>query len=435
VFGLAPLAAGHATLGEALKSAGKQVSAGAMRPRLRAALAGAQLTLALVLLVSAGLLLKSFVRLLATDLGFRPEGIVVLAARIPETYGWNDERRGQFRQLLVEKVRSVAGVQEAAAAGAVPFLGETRRGLVSMEGDAPQAPSAENTMVVTGRLTPQENAGLRQASLPEVDPDYFRVMGTPTLAGDSFASTRDGVIVNQSFVKRFLGGNDPIGRRIKPGPANTPGEWKRIIGVVGDMRPALDREPGPVVYFSNTPQGGSLSWVVARTAGAPPQAAREILRAARSLDSQAGFQVFTMDELLSRHVAPQRFRTTLVSVFAAVAVALALVGLYGVMSYLVAQRTYELGVRLALGARPGQIFGLVLGHGARVVTAGTLAGALLALGVTRYLGSLLHQVSPRDATTFALVPALLAAVALTACVVPARRAVRIDPAEVLRSDT
>ncbi len=436
VFGLAPLAGRRAVLAEALKAAGKQIPAGAIRPRLRAALAGVQLTLAVVLLVGAGLLLKSFARLLATDLGFRPEGLVVLATRIPDTYGWKEERRAQFRQALVEKVRSVPGIRDAAAAGSMPLLGETRGGLVSLEGDAPPPPSPENTMVVTGRMTPQENAGLRQASLPVVDVNYFRVMGTPIVAGSGLAQSGDGVVVNQTLAKRFFGGESPLGRRIKIGPANGAGEWKRIVGVAGDIRPEPGREPGAVVYFATTPRSGDgLSWLAARAAGAPARAAREILRAARGLDAQAGFQVFTMDELVSRQVAPQRFRTTLVSVFAGVALALAVVGLYGVMSYLVAQRTYELGVRIAAGARPAQILALVLGHGAKVVAGGTLAGTVLALGVTRYLGSLLHQVSPRDAATFALVPVLLAAVAMAACLVPARRAVRVDPAVVLRSET
>jgi putative ABC transport system permease protein len=422
LFGLAPLALRRASLHDVLKASGRRTAGAGAGRWMHASLAASQLTLALVLLVGAGLLLRSFVHLLGRDLGFRPEGVLTVSVRLPDSMR-NNPASARVREALVDSIRRVPGVTGAAATGIVPFVGENRRGGFS----------------VPGQVVSREDQGSRQASMPEIDQEFFSVMGIPLIAGRVFEPGEKSVaVVNQSLARQLYPHVDPIGREVRMGMAASD-PTLRIVGVVGDVRTALDASSkmagaGAVIYTPcrPTPAGGTF-WIVARAAGDPAALAGAVRTAARAADANAGFEIQTMEQALANHVAPQRFRTTLVGLFALVALALAGVGLYGVMSYLVAQRTYEMGVRVAVGAQPGDIARLVLGHGAKVILAGSAAGIALAFAATRYIASLLEGVGPRDAVTFIAVPALLAAIAFVACWIPARRAVRVDPAVVLRA--
>ncbi|HWR52436.1 MAG TPA: ABC transporter permease [Bryobacteraceae bacterium] len=417
VFGMLPALGWRGSIGEALKASARRSAGAASGAGLRTGLAATQLTLALVLLLGAGLLLKSFVRLLATDPGYRADGLIVMSLEPPRHAG--EDERNTMAAAVLDRVRRVPGIAGASAAGAAPFLGQTM----------------SSPFFVEGRPVRREDIFAQNAAISDVNPEYFSVMGVPLLAGRNFdiADQRDGsesVIISRSVARSIFPREDPIGKRLRMGiDDRAPG--MRVIGVAGDFRSTLDKEPGMVIY---RPARGAVPFLVARSAVEPSRGAADIRKAVRETAPDASAEVHTIDELVRRSAAPQRFRTVLVGGFALVALALAGVGLYGVLSYLVSQRTYELGVRMAIGASPGDIRRMVLAQAAKVVAIGTAAGLMLAWAVTRYLASLLYNLSPRDPVTFGIVPLLLAAIAFAACWAPMRRAMKLDPAAVLRAD-
>jgi predicted permease len=417
VSGLLPAFGSRGSLAEALKASARRSAGAASGSGLRTGLAATQLTLALVLLLGAGLLLKSFVRLLATAPGYRSEGLIVMSLELPRHA--TEEQGSALALAVLERVRHVPGIAGASSAGAAPFLGQTM-----------SAP-----FIVEGRPVRREDVAGQQAAISDIDPEYFQVMGVPLLAGRNFdlGDRRDGsesVIISQLLAKRFFPREDPLGKRLRMGfDDRAPG--MRVIGIAGDFRPTLDKEPGMVIY---RPARQATPFIVARAAVDASRGAADIRRVVRKAVPGGSAEVHTIDELVRRSAAPQRFRTVLVGGFALVALTLAGVGLYGLLSYLVSQRTYELGVRMAIGADPGDIRRMVLAHAGKVVAIGTAVGLLLAWAVTRYIGSLLYSLSPRDPVTFAVVPVLLAAIAFAACWAPMRRAMKLDPAAVLRVD-
>jgi len=421
-FGLVPaLFASRADLQDILKSGGRSGTPGG--GRARSALVVAQVALSLVLLVGAGLMLKSFARLQGVDPGFDPDH--VLTARIGlsgEKYR-TDAQTNAFFQELLRRVSATPGVQSAGAVSWLPFggLGSATRYLVA------------------GRPAPQpgQEPG---ADVRVVDPGYFRTMKIPLLRGSSISDrdTRDSrtvVVISQSLARTQFPNVDPIGQRIIM-------EWgdtlnAEIIGVVGDVRgKGLDSLPRETLYWAlpQFPGQGFMS-IVMRTRGDPLRLAGALRAAVRAIDpDQPVSEVRTMDSYLGDSVARRRFNATLLAGFAAVALVLAAVGLYGVMSYAVVQHTRELGIRMALGASTRAVLHGVLRQALVLAAIGVVVGVTGALTLTRVLSGLLYEVSATDPAVFAAIALLLTGVALLASYVPARRATQVDPMVALRSE-
>jgi predicted permease len=423
LFGLTPaLSASRTDLQGALKEGGRNTVARGSR-RLRDLLVVAEVALALVLLVGAGLLMKSLVMMLQVDPGFDPRGLLTMRVALPPARYNEDGKAARFYEEMLRRVASVPGVRGAALTSNLPLAGEGGTG----------------TPQVVGRSTPASE--LTEAHMRTVSANYFEVLGVPTVRGRSFAE-RDGaqappvILVNKTYAERVFPNEDPLGRRVT---FKFTGEMQfEIVGVVGDEKVlSLDARQTPVVYF-HMPQDSSFdsAALVVRTDAADPLALTSAVRGeVRALDAEVPvFAVQTLEQMVagSRAAFMRRYPAYLTGVFACVALLLALVGIYGVVSYAVAQRTHELAIRVALGARTRDVLRLVLGHGLLLALGGIVLGALGALALTRLISGLLFGVSAADPTVYGLVALLLAAVALLACLVPARRATKVDPMVALR---
>ncbi|HEY9285306.1 MAG TPA: ABC transporter permease, partial [Pyrinomonadaceae bacterium] len=421
LFGLAPaLQASRLDLNESLKEGGRSGMDGRGRSRVRSLLIVSEVALSLVLLVGAGLLVKSFVKLRGTDPGFDPNNTITASLSLAAVRYAEEEQIDRFYRQLIERVRQLPGVESAGAVTPLPLSG--------------------NGMAFSFRIVgqPDPPPGQRQsASARIITPDYFRAMGVPVRKGRAFeerdkAGAPPAIIVNEAFARRHLAGEEPLGKRLRLGINNIEGE---IVGVVGDVRgSSLATEPSPEYYIPHalTPFG-DVSLVV-RTSTSDPAALAPALRAVvNELDrEQPLYDVRTMQSLVARSVARQRFSMTLIAVFAVLAVALASAGIFSVMSFLVAQRTHEIGIRMALGAQRRDILRLVVGHGMALTVAGLVIGLVASFFLTRLMAGLLYQVSAKDPAVFAGIPLVLAAVALAACYLPARRATKVDPMVALR---
>ncbi len=424
-FGLAPAwHAARADLFGALKEAAGRATSGVRQGRLRGALVVAEVALSLILLAGAGLLMQAMARLLRTDPGFDPHHVV--AAEIWLTGSRYDSTAAiaGYYERLRERLESTPGVRAAAVVEAgIPLV---RGGNMGVAVDGIEVQQTTNYRTVT--------------------PTYFATLGIPVLRGRPFAasdveSSEPVAIVSESFARRFLKG-DGLGGMIRVGGQSSPS--RRVVGIVGDVRQFVGFPALPTYYLASAQTPASLtrgfsSWfpinIVARTSGDPAAMKPLVVRTIRAVDAQVPMgQVQTMDEILSGSLVMQRFEMLLLGVFAGLAVVLAAVGIYGVMSHLVAQRTHEIGVRMALGAVPREVLGLVLGRGMLLAGAGALLGLAGALGLTRLLTSQLYGFRPNDPLTMGAVTALLLLVALVACVIPARRATRVDPLIALRSE-
>ncbi|MET0626230.1 MAG: ABC transporter permease [Pyrinomonadaceae bacterium] len=423
LFGLTPaLASTRTDLQESLKEGGRS-SGSRASARLRDLLVVSEVALALVLLVGAGLLLKSLAVMLKVDPGFDTRGLLTMRVALPPARYAEDAQAARFYEELLRRVSQLPGVRGAAATSNLPLAGDGGTG-------APQ---------VLGRSTPASE--LTEAHMRTVSANYFEVMGIPVARGRAFGERdkRDAppaVLVNKTFAERVFPGEDPVGRRLtfKWSGDGPPFE---IVGVVGDEKvTSLDARTTPVVYFHNQQDADSSAALVVRAEGADPAAlAGAVREAARGLDPEVPvFAVQTLEQMVSgtRATFVRRYPAYLTGVFALVALLLALVGIYGVVSYAVAQRTREIAVRVALGARGRDVMRLVLRHGLGLALAGVAAGALGALALTRLIAGLLFGVSAADPVVYALVSLLLLAVALVASLVPARRATKVDPMVALR---
>ncbi|MCX6633268.1 MAG: ABC transporter permease [Candidatus Solibacter sp.] len=412
LFGLAPAMQGSGTsLGAALNEGGRAGTAGRAGRRLRNILAITEVALAMVVLIAAGLLMRSFIGLRSVDPGFQAAG--VLTVRVPLAGGRNaapDRRIAFFRQVS-DRVAMLPGVRAVGAVNALPLTGLDVGSLFAVEGRP--APSTE-----------QRPMGL----LRSVTPAYFGVMGIPVLAGRALADSDTAqsaavVVVNQTLVRRFWPGGSAIGGRIAID--QTGGRVAEIVGVVGDVKPVrVDGEEWPTIYH-----------LVVRTAALPMSLASAVTREVHQLDpDQLVADVRTMEEVVNLAVAGARFNTALLVCFAGVAFVLAAVGIYGVISYDVSQRTNEIGIRMALGAQPADVLRLVLGQGVRLAVYGIVAGLLGASLVTRWMGTMLFGVNPTDGWTYTVISVLLAAVALAASYLPSRRAMALNPVIALRHE-
>jgi putative ABC transport system permease protein len=426
VFGLVPaLQASKTDLAGSLKEGGRGGTSGAARSRLRSLLVVAEVALSLVLLIGAGLFLRSFARLLGTDPGYSPERVLALTVALDTKKYTDGDSRAEFFGRAVEAVRAVPGVEAAAVTRLLP-LGNR---------------DTFDTFEIAGRPSPPGER--RAARFYAVSPDYFRVMSIPVLRGRAFADTDTSksprvMVVNEAFVREFFGGADPTGQRIVLDDADgTQLPPCEIVGVVGSVRyERLNDRERPEFYAPFRQSPDFAMEVVVRSRASDAAALAPPVRAAlKGVDGNLLiWETRTMDELVGRSVAPQRFNVALLGVFACVALLLAAVGLYGVIAYTVALRTHEIGIRVALGARPRDVVRMVVGHGMGLTLAGIALGLAGSLALARLVSGLLYGVSATDPPTFILVPLLLAAVALAACLVPARRATKVDPLVALRHE-
>jgi putative ABC transport system permease protein len=434
VFGLLPaLQASRAGLGAAL-GAGARTAGGAFRGRARRALIVAEVGLALVLLVGAGLMLESLRRLQGVDPGFRAEHVLAADLRLP-SWKYRGETVAAFFDLALTRLRGLPGVEEVAAVSALPLTGVEGSTGVLLEG-APEMNPAERPSVHHRAATP----------------DYFAAMGIPLLRGRAFTARDDArapkvAVVNDTLARRLWPGQDPLGRRLaldveamrffrdRAPELDLAAGLREVVGVVADVRHSrLDGEPGAQMYVPFAQRPSSDMTLVLRAAADPRALAEAARGVVRSMDAaQPLANVTTMAALVEASVAPRRLSLRLLGAFAALALVLAAVGLYGLMSQSVAQRTGEIGVRMALGARRGHLLRLVVGEGLALAVAGIALGAATALALGRTLRALLYGVSPTEPGAFAAAAATLAMVAAVASYVPARRASRVDPMTALRN--
>jgi predicted permease len=436
-FGLAPaLQASRAGATSALRDGGRSSGSGAHR-RARELLVAVQMALAVVLLVGAGLLIRSFAEVARVDPGFRVESVLTMNLPLPRTQYPDGTRMWAFLDRVLERVRALPGVRSAAMTTALSLGGGYWGKRISFADRAP-ATSLDDVQHVGYRV---------------VTRGYFETMGVAVRGGRVFdendrAGAPGVAVVNETAAKKFWPGRSPIGTTIWMGPPEAlitgrlPSSFRfprlRVVGIVADERfMALDQPPAPEVYqvSEQVTERGSEKYLVLRTDGDPLALAAAVRREVRALDPyQPVAEVATMSQLVRGALAQRRFGTTLLVAFAAVALALAAVGLYGVVAYSVAQRRQELGIRIALGASARRILKLVVGQGLRPALAGAAVGLVGAALLTRLMSSMLFGIRPGDPLTMAVVAGVLGAVALLASLVPARRALRVHPVEALRSD-
>ena len=426
IFGLAPaLHASKVDLNDALKEGGRGSTEGIARNRVRSLLIVTEIALSLVLLIGAGLMIKSFMRLREVDPGFNAKNVLTTGISPSRVKYPAVEQQRNFLSAVLQRLESLPGVEAAGLVSPLPMSGNASSKTFTLEGQ-PLAPG-----------------NLSASNFRLISPNYFRAMGIPLQRGRAFneRDTKDAplaVIVNETFVRRFLPGTDPIGRRVLIGADLTenpnPPPYE-IIGVVGDVHhDGLDVEAGPEYYVSYLQDPLRRMDLVVRTRSDDSSSMVATLRnAIKEVDQEQYIpRVETMEQLLAESVARRRFNMMLLGIFAALALALAAVGIYGVMSYSVTQRTHEIGIRIALGAQAGDVLRMVVRQGMTLALIGVGIGLLAAFAVTRIMSSLLFGVSPTDALTFALVALLLSGIALVACLIPARRATRVDPMVALR---
>jgi putative ABC transport system permease protein len=430
LFGLAPaLQASRQDTNEVLKEGGRNAPAGTNRYRLRSALVVGEIAIALLLLVGCGLLIRSFWRLQAVDPGFNPENVATLQMALPEARYPQPGQAVAFYQSVLERIAVLPEVQSVAFSSHVPLDSRGFNISVMIEGRPPTPPQQMPT-----------------AFYRAVSADYFRVLGIPQVAGRAFTDLdRDGAarvgIINQMMAQRLWPGENPLGKRFTVDDnERTPIE---IIGVVDDVKHfGLDNESGPE-FFVPYQQATAAYWrfvsrslsIIVRPRAESASALAGVRRAIWSVDSELPlYRVTTLEQLLSNSIAMQRVYMALLVGFAFIALLLAVVGIYGVMSYIVTQRTHEIGIRMALGAHTRDVLKLMIRQGMTLTMIGVVIGLLSAFALTRFMSNLLFGIGATDPVTFAVIAVLLAGVALLSCYLPARRAAKVDPMVALRCE-
>jgi predicted permease len=423
LFGLAPAwQASRVDLRDRLTHGGTRGSTGGAA-RMRGAIAVAEIALAVVLATGAGLLFRSFLALNAVEMGFRMPGLLVMQAHLP-TLDLDEQRRAVQRfDRLYPELAALPGVSSVAATVGLPMSDIGSNGLYAVEGKHTFAPGVKDLPQANFRLT---------------SPGYFHTMGIPIVRGRDFvaADREDGqfvAIISEALARQTFPGEDPIGRRIQCGLDSL--EPMTIVGVAGDIRDSPAAAPAAELFMpiAQHPSRGSLVQVLLRTEVAPASLTGAVAARVRALDGEVATKFETMETIAAGSLATPRFRTWLVGVFAALALALAVAGIYGLMAYLTAQRAPELGIRLALGARPATVLGLVVGTAARLAGLGIAAGVAASLAGGRALSTMLFGLGQVDVVTYAGVSMAVLAVSAAAALVPAWRASRIDPLSVIRS--
>ncbi|MBA3573112.1 MAG: ABC transporter permease, partial [Pyrinomonadaceae bacterium] len=419
IFGLAPaIQSTKMDLTDALKSSGRNSAGSSHRHSLRSLLVMSEMALALILLIGAALMIQSFLRLRQVGAGFSSDNVLTMELSLPRN-SYPRDRRPDFFQQLIERTKSVPGVQLVAAAKSLPLSGDNMNFAFDIEGRP---------------FPPGRSPG---ADCRFVTADYFKALRIPLIKGRVFSES-DGpqaphvLLINNTMADRFFPNEDPIGKRLELGINSFNGE---IIGIVGNVKHvALDADVNSEVYapYSQAPFWTDMTLLV-RTSGDPMSLAGAMRNELGTLDKQVSIgKVRTMDTIAAESVAQPRFRTLLLGVFGISALLLASVGIYGVMSYAVTQRTQEIGIRMALGAQVGDVRKLVIRNGMTLALVGVAIGLAGAFGLTRLMASLLFGISATDVPTFAAISVGLVAVALIACYIPARRATKVDPLVALR---
>ena len=424
LFGLAPaLQASKPDLNESLKESGGRSTGGARRSRVRNLLVISEVALALVLLVGAGLMIKSFIRLQHVKPGFEPEGLLTMSVSLPRQKYNDSSKANLFFDQLFERVKAVPGVESVAGTDPLPLSSSNATTGFVVEG-GPVLPLSERPEV-----------GER-----DVTPGYFETMGIPVLKGRSFTD-RDGekaplvVVINEALARRHWPGEEAIGKRLGFNESGKQ-DWYEIIGVVGNIKhDRLDSEPKPELFFTYRQSPRNFMTLVVRASTDPAKLSATIRDQVLAIDKdQPVFDIKTMAERMSKSVAESRFVMILLALFSGLALVLAGVGVYGVMSYAVSQRTHEIGIRMALGAQGSDVLRMVLRHGLGLTLAGVAVGVAGAAALTRLMESLLFGVSATDWQTFGAVAVILTGVAVGASLAPARRATRVDPMVALRHE-
>jgi len=421
LVGLAPaLATLRRNLRPAGEEGGRSVTGGVAAGRIRRALVVAEFALAIVLLVGAGLLVRSWWYVNRVDPGFKPERVVVVELTAPASFGIPAQRAGLYDRVL-EQIRAIPRVENAGIIGDL-FIGNSREQIVTVERD-------EGTV----------SERLRFAG-GEVSPDFFKAIGTPLLRG-RFLSIGDGpdgtpvAIINDAMARRSWPGQDPVGRRFKLGPQDSDRPWFTVVGVVADMRrQGLEREPFPQMFVSlaqNPPR--SVDLFIRTSVDDPLTMAADIRAAVRRVEKNAPvYGVAPLEQQLGTYLAQRRFQTSLLTGFSIVALLMAAVGIYGLIQYCIATRTQEIGLRMAVGAQSSDIFRMIIGEGLTICLTGLALGLAGAWWLGRAGSALLFGVTASDPLTFTAVSLLLTVVALAACYFPARRAMTVDPLAALR---
>ena len=438
LFGLIPaVQAGDVDVHETLKETGRGVSG---RQWLRSSLVVVEVATTLVLLIAAGLMIRSFYLLQKVNPGFSDEHLTSFSVSLPQKKYETQEQQASFYNRLLENIRALPGVESAAAASGLP-LGNN---------------GWQTSFVIDGQpVPPREQIPLMEACL--VTPDYFKAMNIPVLRGRVFTDRDDrshlagrdlsklneneraiaglnSIVIDEEFAKRYWPNEDPVGKRVRLGTENDAPKLE-VLGVVGrvkmeSLNQNSDRVQG-YFPFNQTPDNGMT--VLIKGASDPNQLISSVRGAIREIDpDQPIYSVRTMNEIRAESVATERLNLTLLSLFAGIALVLAIVGIYGVMSYSVTQRTHEIGIRMAIGARPRDVFKMVLGQGMKLALIGVAVGLGIAFALTRLMETMLFGVEPTDKLTFAAISVMLITVALLACYLPGRRATKVEPTISLR---
>lgn len=424
IFGLLPAwTAARGGVSESLKEGGRSATAGGARQRLRGAFVVVELAVALVLLMGAGLLIKTFWNLRSVEPGFTADHLVTMRIELPEARYKEPDKQSRFRSQTLDGLKSLPGVQ-AAIVSELPLSGDY----------------LNHDFLIDGRphIDPGDEPSLESRS---VEGDYFGTMRIPLRSGRDFDS-RDFVekaplvgIANEAMVRQYFANEDPLGKRVR-WARNPEVQWITIVGVVGDVKHFgldLPEQPGLYSPYTQAPPWKRWMTLVARTQSDPAAMTQAIKQQFWKVDGQLPItRVQTMDEVAATSFAARRFNMSLLALFAVLALVLAAVGIYGVMSYAVTQRTQEIGIRMALGARAVDVLKLIIINGLTLTLIGVVLGMGGAIALTRLMSTLLFGVTPTDTLTLFAVSVVLIAVALVACYLPARRATKVDPLEALR---
>jgi putative ABC transport system permease protein len=424
IFGLAPaIQSVRFNQIETLKEGGRDAATGGSGKRLRSLLVVAEVAISLVLLIGAGLLINSFLRLRNVDPGFRAENLLTMKIVLPDVKYETKAQRSTFYTNLVQRVQSLAGVRSAAVTTNLPLYSQGNSISVNIEGK-PEPPPGQEQIVVT-RI---------------ISPGYFDTMSIPLLKGRPLTDqdtdeSPNVVVVSEAMARRYWPGEEAVGKRITIGRVRSQADWIQVVGVVRDVRQfELTADPKPQMYLTHRQYGFfDAQDLVVKTDVDPASMASAVRRAVGEIDKdQPVSNIRTMETIMADSIARQRFSMLLLAIFASVALVLAAVGIYGVMSYSVAQRTHEIGIRMALGAQTTTVLKLAVGYGFKLVVIGITIGLIAALALTRVMSALLFGVTATDPTTFTLISLLLVAVAAIASYIPARRATRVNPIIALR---
>jgi putative ABC transport system permease protein len=422
LFGLAPaIHTAKADLMAALRDGGRGNAIGFRRNRLRSALVVGEVALSLVLLSGAGLLMRSFYRLQSMDPGFDPHGMLTFQTELPRTRYPGNEAQAAFYQRALERIRTLPEVTAAGAAQIFPLAGDDYILSFVQVGKPPLPP------------------GVHQSAMYyAATPGYFRALRIPIKQGRDFTAHDNAAgpavaIVSESMARQFYANENPLGQRIQMGNGSRPAE---IVGIAGDVRDEeLESKGRPAVYEPAAQVPFDDMYFGIRTAGDPAALIAAVRSAMRELDAELPLEgLGTVDALVATSLSQRRFAMLLMAIFAGLALVLAMVGIYGVIAYSVTQATQEIGIRMALGARRGDVLGMVFGYAGGLIAAGLTIGVATALGTGRYLASQLFEVKPTDPATYAAVAGVLLATAMLACAIPALRAMRVDPLVALRNE-